>query len=157
MILTIPNLINSISEQLAMLFPDEMGGCRFPIRESPTQGTEYPCFFIFVMNPSIDDEPGERMVREIGFDIVFVQQRNEDNQNIGLYGMLEKLDEGFHLLNYTDNHGNAILHTNERNASIEDQELHYKFTIRARVRIAEYDRIFMMVMEEQNVEIKARA
>lgn len=157
MILTIQNIINSISEQLAMLFPDNMGGCKFHIRQSPTQNTDYPCFFIFVMNPSIEDEPGGRMVRELGFDIVFVQQRNEDDQNLGLYHVLEKLDEGFHILNYTDNYGNTVLHTNERNASIEDQELHYKFTIRARVRYDDYERILMRVMEEQNVEIKTRA
>lgn len=154
MIFTIDNIITSIADQLAYAFPDVNGNCIYPIRKSPTEKTEFPCFFIFVTQATIDDQPSERMLRGIGFDIVFVQQRNADDQNDSIYKMADKLDEAFHMLNYNDKFGTALLHTQERNWNVEDQELHYKFTLRARVRFDREAQVLMQVMEETNVEIK---
>lgn len=154
MVLSLDNLITSIADQLAWAFPGAEGGCRYPIRKSPTESTDYPCFFIFIMNATIEDQLSERMLREIGFDVVYVQQRNIPDQNDDLYKMLDKLDEAFAMLNYNDKFSTCKIHTQERNANIEDQELHYKFTIRARVSFDREAQVLMQVMEETNVEIK---
>lgn len=153
MIFTLENVINSIADQLAAIFPDGGGGCLYPIRRSPADDTEYPCFFIFLMNPSIDDQLSEYQKRETGLDIVFVQQRNIPDQNAGILAVLESLDEGFDMLQYTDGETTVPLHFIERNATIEDQELHYKVTIKQRVSLPKSP-IYMQVMEEENVEIK---
>ena len=151
--LTINDLISSIADQLTRTFPAETGLCKYPIRKSPTLDTTYPCFFVFVVNPSIDDEPGGTNVRETRLDIVFVQERNVPDQNDELYNIMEKLDEAFDFVEYTDKYGTCLFHVYERNSTIEDQELHYKFTIRQRVWTSKVD-IPMQNMEEANVEIK---
>ena len=153
MTFTWDKVINSIADQLAGIFPDGEGGCLYPIRRSPTQDTTYPCFFIFPMNPSIDDGLSGILERESGLDIVFVQQRNADDQNEGILAVQEALDEGLDMLTYSDGTDTCQLHLLERNATIEDQELHYKVTIRQRVSPPR-DVILMETMEEDNVEIK---
>lgn len=153
MTFTYENVINSIANQLAVLFPDGSGGCLYPIRQSPTEDTEYPCFFIFIMNPSIENELSEIHRRETGFDIVFVQQRNIPDQNAEILAVLETLDEGMDMLDYTDGTDTVKLHFLERNATIEDQELHYKVTMKQRVYLPR-EQNYMQVMEENNVEIK---
>jgi hypothetical protein len=144
---TIPKLIDSIAGQLTTLYPNT------PVYDSPSYNTDYPCFYVFVTVPSIADQIDGVEMRDIGFDIVYVQQRNSPAQNAELMSVLETLDESFDMLTYVDGNLSAPLHTHDRNASIEDQELHYKLTIRQRVSREEIHN-YMAEMEEQNVEIK---
>lgn len=150
---TYENLINSIADQLARLFPDGNGGCIYPIRQSPTLDTDYPCFFIFPMLMTLEDEIDSVQRRGSSFDIVFVQQRNIPDQNAGILVIQETLDEGFDMLTYTDGETSCPLHVYERSSNIEDQELHYKFTLRQRISLPR-DVIYMQTMEENNVEVK---
>lgn len=144
---TIPKIIGSIAGQLATLYPNT------PVYDSPSYNTSYPCFYVFVMMPSIKDEIDGVELRDISFDIVYVQQRNSPAQNAELMSVLESLDEGFDMLTYVDGNASTVLHTHDRSASIEDQELHYKLTIRQRVSREEIHH-YMAEMEEQNVEIE---
>ena len=116
---TIPKIIDSIAGQLATLYPNT------PVYDSPSYNTSYPCFYVFVMMPSIKDQIDGVELRDISFDIVYVQQRNSPAQNAELMSVLETLDEGFDMLTYVDGNDTTPLHTHDRNASIEDQELHY--------------------------------
>ena len=145
MIFSVENLIQSIADQLGTMF-------EYTVYDSPTQDTNYPCFYVFVTLPSIENELSGWALREIGFDVVFVQQRNAPAQNAQLYSVLETLDGGMDMLTYTAGGESVLIHINDRNASIEDQELHYKFTIRQRVS-TEKLRIYMQEMEEENVEV----
>ena len=147
MIFTISNIINSIAGQLATLYPN------VSVYDSPSYNTEYPCFYVFVTTPNIADEIDGVEMRDIGFDIVYVQERNSTAQNAELIEIMETLDEGFDVLTYDDETLTAPLHTHDRSASIEDQELHYKFSIRQRVS-REKEHIYMAEMEEQNVEVE---
>lgn len=144
---TIPKIIDSIAGQLATLYPNT------PVYDSPSYNTSYPCFYVFVMMPSISDEVDGVEKRDIGFDIVYVQERNSVAQNAELIEIMETLDEAFDMLTYDDGSFTAPLHTHDRSASIENQELHYKFSIRQRVS-REATHTYMAEMEEQNVEVE---
>lgn len=148
MIFTIPNLINSLAGVLKKGYPT------YKVYTGPNQqGTEYPCFFIFLMPSTIEDQVDERFYRDLGIDIVFVQQRNVVNGNAQLQEVQENLDANLALFDYSDGAGTIPLHTYEREASTEDQELHYKFHIRQRVHIPRTPNP-MRVLEENNVNIE---
>lgn len=148
MIFTIPNLIDSLAGALKKIYPT------YRVYTGPNQqGTEYPCFFIFLMPSTIDDQVDERFYRDLGIDIVFVQQRNVVNGNAQLQEVQENLDANLALFDYSDGAGTIPLHTYEREASTEDQELHYKFHIRQRVYIPRTPNP-MRVLEENNVNIE---
>lgn len=148
MTFTIANLMDSIAGVLKVGYP----GC--PVYLGPNQqGTDYPCFFIFLMPSSITDEPDERYFRDLGLDVVYVQERNAVGGNAEIQAVQEYLDEHLLIFNYSDGTGTVPLHTCEREASTEDQELHYKFHIRQRVSLPG-DFNPMQVLEENNVEEK---
>ena len=128
MIYTIENLIQSIAAQLKTVYP------ALPVYDTFTlQGNEYPCFFVFLMPSNISDQIDGVDKREIFFDVVYVQQRNIANAYADLYSVADTLDELLDVVNYTADGETVPLHTHERNYSIDDQELHYKFKIIARV------------------------
>ena len=125
MTFTIANLMDSIAGILKAGYPD----C--PVYLGPNQqGTDYPCFFIFLMPSTIADEPDGRYFRDLGLDVVYVQERNAVGGNAEIQAVQEYLDEHLLIFNYSDGTGTVPLHTYEREASTEDQELHYKFHIR---------------------------
>jgi hypothetical protein len=125
---TIENLIQSIAAQLKTVYP------ALPVYDTFTlQGNEYPCFFVFLMPSNISDQIDGVDKREIFFDVVYVQQRNITNAYADLYSVADTLDELLDVVNYTADGETVPFHTHERNYSIDDQELHYKFKIIARV------------------------
>ena len=126
MTFTIPNIINGIGSLLEEKYP------QYPVHDSPNrQGSSFPCFFIFLMPSTSEDEVGSRYLRDLGIDIVFVQERNVVDQNAQIYEIAEFLDESLDMLLYSDGSGQtALIHTFERQWQIEDQELHYQFHIR---------------------------
>ena len=143
---TIQNLVNSIAAQIAGAVPG------YPIYDSPNQqGTEFPCFFVFLMPSDTADEIG-REKRNIWFDVVFVQERNIPGANERINQIADTLDYLFDNINYTDGTDTVPLHTHERSYSIEDQELHYKFRISQRVSYPTEQT--SMQREDTNVEVK---
>lgn len=134
MTFTIERLLDSLAGVLKNQYPD----C--PVYTSPNQqGTEFPCFFIFFTTPvTVEPHIGNRMLRDLGLDIVFVQQRNIASRNVQIYEVAEFLDEKLELFPYTDVDGNtALIRTEERQWNEEDDELHYQFHIRQRVSLPE--------------------
>ena len=120
------------------------------------QGTDFPCFFIFLMPSTVAAEVNQRFYRDLGIEIVFVQQRNIVNGNAEIQAVQEYLDENLEFFRYSDGKGDsALLHTYERQANIEDDELHYQFHIRQRVSIP-HEPNPMMTMEENNVSVKTK-
>ena len=146
---TIQNLLSSLAGGLKTGYPDR------PVYTSPNQqGTEFPCFFIFLMPSSIEDGIGGRFLRDLGLDLVFVQQRNAANGNAEIQEVQEFLDQNLDKFLYYDESGSsAWLHTYEREASVEDQELHYKFHVRPHVS-APIKENQMQGVEENHVKIK---
>lgn len=149
MTFTIDNVINSLAGVLKAQYPD------YPVYISENQqGTQYPCFFIFLMPSTIRSEVDERFFRDLGIQIVFVQQRNKLNGNMEIQSIQDFLDYSLELFEYTDGVNPAVLiRTYEREASTEDEELHYKLHIKQRVSIPR-DSILMQEMEDANVRVK---
>ena len=150
MTLTIESLLDSLAGVLKGQYPD----C--PVYTSPNQqGTEFPCFFIFFTTPvTVEPHIGNRMLRDLGLDIVFVQQRNIASRNVQIYEVAEFLDEKLELFPYTDADGNtALIRTEERQWNEEDDELHYQFHIRQRVSLPE-DETKMRKMEGNYAGVK---
>lgn len=154
MTFTIDNMIQSIAGQLIATFPDGKGGCKYLIHQSPTFNAAVPGFYIFPVLPSMSEEPSDRLIREIMFDVVYVQQRNLTDQNAQIYSVLDALDESFDMLQFTDGTDSCPLHTYERNASIEDQELHYKFRLKQRMYVDIADKRYLQELEDVNVYIE---
>ena len=146
---TIDDLLSSIAGVLKTKYPDN------PIYISPNQqGIKVPCFFIFLMPSMITDEVGERYMRNLGIDVIFVQERNIVNGYSEIYEVLDFLDSNLSVIPYSDGENEAIpIHTFENRSSIEDQELHYQFHVRQRVHIPQTSAL-MRVLEDSNVKIK---
>lgn len=146
MIFSLELIIKSIASQLAAEF-------NVPVYASATQqGAEYPCFFIFLMTGRIRDQIDRACLRDIGIDVVYVQERNAVNADLELLQIGDRLDQLLDMISYTDGTDTVPLHTHDREQSIEDQELHYKLYIRQRVSIPE---LFpLMMTEETDVKIK---
>ena len=149
MTFTIESLLDSLAGVLKGQYPD----C--PVYTSPNQqGTEFPCFFIFFTTPVTVEPHIGRMLRDLGLDIVFVQQRNIASRNVQIYEVAEFLDEKLELFPYTDSDGNtALIRTEERQWNEEDDELHYQFHIRQRVSLPE-DETKMRKMEGNYAGVK---
>lgn len=149
MTFTIDNVINSLAGVLKAQYPD------YPVYISENQqGTKTSCFFIFLMPSTITAELDDRFFRDLGIDIVFVQKRNIVNANAEIQAIQDYLDYSLELFDYSDGVNPPVpLHTYDREASTEDQELHYKLHIKQRVSIPR-DSILMQEMEEANVRVK---
>ena len=81
---------------------------------------------------------GERFLRDLGVDIVFVQERNIVNANAEILQIADYLDTVLELFPYSDGGSEtAWVRTYERQWQTEDGELHYQFHIRERVRLPE--------------------
>ena len=149
MIFTTENIIKSLAGVLKAGYPD------FPVYDSPNQqGTKLPCFFIFFMPSTVEGQVDDRFMRDLGIDIVFVQQRNIVNGNAEIHKVAEYLDEKLELFPYSDGSGEtAFIRTYERQWQNEDMELHYQFHIRQRVAVPR-DHILMREMEENHAYVK---
>lgn len=148
MIFTLERILDSLAGVLQGRYPD------YPVYYSPNQqGTEYPCFFIFFMPSEIKSQPGSRYMRDLGVDIVFVQQRNIVDGNTELLRIAGCLDEALELFPYACDGKQVMLRTYERQWQNDDGELHYQFHIKQRVLIGrETDP--MVRMEENNAHIR---
>ena len=147
MIFTIDNLINSLAGMLKSKY-------NYSVYANPNQqGTKYPCFFIIQITSTIESQPSGRFYRDLGFDIVFVQQRNIVNGYDEIRKIAEYLDENLEILDYSDGTETTKIRTYDREWSIEDDELHYKVHIKQRVRRIR-DIVYMKEMEEINGRIK---
>ena len=145
MIFTLEHIVNSLAGLLKAEYPE------YPVYDSPNQqGTRFPCFFIFFMPSTVDSHVGDRFLRDLGIDIVFVQQRNLVNGNVRIHAIAQYLDETLELFPYSDGSSDPVMiRTFERQWKNEDMELHYQFHIRQRVALPR-ENMLMREMEENH-------
>ena len=149
MIFSLHHVIDSLAGMLTGAYPD------YPVYDSPNQqGTSFPCFFLFFMPSTIEEHVGNHYFRDLGVDLVFVQQRNLVNGNRKIHEIAEFLDRNLDPFPYTDGSGKSVpVPVQDQQWSIEDEELHYQFHIRTRILVEETENL-MQEMEENNVGIK---
>lgn len=112
----------------------------YPIFSSPTQqGVKVPCFFIFFMNPKMENLVGDRFLEDIGIEIVLLQKRNMVDAYEELERVAQYLCEELELFEYTDGKERGKLRTYDREWKIEDGELHYQFRVKCRVSKKNYN------------------
>lgn len=85
-------------------------------------------------------------MRDIALDIVYLQERNVLNSNLALINVLEWLDANMSQIPFND----SVIWTYDRESSIEDEDLHYKFHVKGRVYLSDPQPI-METMEGLNV------
>ena len=148
MIFTLQCVSDSLAGVLKAGYPD------YPVYGSPVpQGADPPCFFIFFMPSTIEGQVDERYMRDLGVDIVFVQQRNIVDGNAEILRIAGCLDEALELFPYVYDGKQAMLRTYERQWQNDDGELHYQFHIKQRVLIGRGTDP-MGRMEENNAHIR---
>lgn len=145
---TIPKLLDSIAGVLTAGFPE------YPVYTNINQqGTQVPCFFIALMPSVTDRHVGNRYFRDIGIDVIFLQERNIEDGNAGIQKVQEFLDYALDGFLYSDGTATAVVHAYGCEAATEDQELHYKFHIKQRVsKPVEF--VPMQELEANDVSIK---
>ena len=136
MTLTLSDIVNAIAGVIRKKYPS------YGIFVSPTQqGARPPCFFIFFLpDSSTKPQIGSSFMREVGIDIVFVQDQNSLNANELSMEIVDYLDENMILIPY----GSTYLRAHDREWEIED-EVHYQFKIKERIGLKEYDPILKHV------------
>lgn len=138
---TIENIMQAIAVHIKTGYPD--------INVYPganQQRTKVPCFFIMLVNPNMTPETGVFYMRDIALDIVYLQERNALNSNLALINVLEWLDANMSQIPFND----SVIWTYDRESSIEDEDLHYKFHVKGRVYLSDPQPI-METMEGLNV------
>ena len=138
---TIENVMQAIAAYIKTGYPD--------INVYPganQQRTKVPCFFIMLVNPNMTPETGVFYMRDIALDIVYLQERNALNSNLALINVLEWLDANMSQIPFND----SVIWTYDRESSIEDEDLHYKFHVKGRVYLSDPQPI-METMEGLNV------
>lgn len=138
---TIENIMQAIAAHIKAGYPD--------INVYPganQQRTKVPCFFIMLVNPNMAPETGVFYMRDIALDIVYLQERNALNSNLALINVLEWLDANMSQIPFND----SVIWTYDRESSIEDEDLHYKFHVKGRVYLSDPQPI-METMEGLNV------
>lgn len=141
---TIEDIMRAVATHIKTGYPD----LRVYAGENQ-QGTEIPCFFISLMTPQITPETGAFYMRDIGLDVVYLQERNVTNSNLTLVSVLEWLDTNMSQIPF----GDSVIWTYERTAEIQDQDLHYKFHVKGRVYLTD-PQPPIKEMEELNVGVK---
>ena len=129
---TLENVFQSIAGVLKREYPD----CDIYV-DPEQQGTTLPCFFIFPMQTTIKGHISDRYFRDIGVDVVYLQSSDTLNRYRIAQEIVEYLDQSLDTFSYSDGSGTTSVRALEREWSIDDGELHYKFHIKVRVAAAD--------------------
>ena len=145
---TLEALINSVAGVIKAGYPT------MNVYGSATQqGAEYPCFFVQEIPSNLYPEMNDRNRREIALDIIYVQERDIPNARADVRGVIDYLGYNLDTFTYTVGTETCMLRAFSHAWSYEDQELHYKVTVKALVG-RERTEVKMQEMEEENAEIK---
>ena len=121
--------IENIAKSLAAHLADTLTDTTF-YEDANQQDTDLPCAFLQQTYARIDNRVGRRYLRHIGLDLTYLVDYNLPNMQQLYNAAAEKLDEVMELFDYTDGTDTAKLHTYDRNWTIDNDALHYKFELR---------------------------
>lgn len=121
---TMANIALSLANHLAEPFPD------VTFFEDPNQqGSTVPCMFVQSRFSNIKPRISGRIYREIGLDLVYLEQFDRTDLQRLYTAAAEKLDYVMEAFPYSDGTDTAILRTYKREWTIGLDDLHYKFEL----------------------------
>lgn len=126
MIFTIQDISSSLADYLA----PELPGVTF--YDNPNQqGTKPPAVFLRRTNARIAKKMGDRFLRTLGLDLVYLEEFNQVGMEDRYTATADILDQMLETFPYTEKGGEpALLRTYERKWDIIDSVLHYKFDLK---------------------------
>lgn len=113
------------------------------------QGTTTPALFLRQTNARISKKTGDRFLRKLGLDLVYLVQPNAVDAETRLQAAADVMDENLDIFPY----GGGYLRTYDRRWDITDGALHYKFDLDLWLTRAE-DTVLMQSIQELNMEEK---
>ena len=142
MTFTINTLSAAIVEHLSPLLPDAA------MYENPIQqGADIPALFLQQTNARIAKKMGNRFLRRLGLDLIYLVQPNSLNIHTSLQAAADVMDENMELFPYNG----VLLRTYDRHWEIAGDELHYKFQLKLWLS-KEEDTALMESIQELNME-----
>ena len=144
MIFTMPALARSLADYLS----PELPGASF-YADPNQQGTRSPALFLRQTFAKISPQPGGRILRRLGLDLVYLVQPNVVDVESRLQMAADVMDEYLETFPYQG----AQLRTYERHWEITDSALHYKFDLRLLLTRVE-DGVLMQSIQALNMEVK---
>ena len=149
MIFTIQAISGSLASYLAPALP----GVTF--YDNPNQqGTKTPAVFLRRTNARITKKMGERFLRTLGLDLVYLEEFNQVGMEDRYTAAADILDQMLETIPYTSEEGaeTALLRTYERKWDIIDGDLHYKFNLKVWVS-REEDAVLMRSIQSYKEEV----
>ena len=153
MIFTMPALARSLADYLAPELPGTA------IYADPNQqGTKSPALFLRQTYARIVPQPGGRVLRRLGLDLVYLEQYNTVDGESRLQAAADVMDQLLETFLYSFEKGGqtVTLRTFDRRWEIMDSTLHYKFQLRLRLTRAE-DAALMQSIQALNMEVQIEA
>lgn len=131
---TITTLGESLADYLAPVLPDVQ------YNEDPAQqGVDCPCFFLQQRYAYTDRRRSTRgmFLQRIGLDLTYLEDYNLPDLHQRYLAAAGVLDTVMETIEYTDGDGTALLRTYERQWTIDEDALHYKFELQVWVSLPE--------------------
>ena len=145
--------IQAISGSLASYLAPELPGVTF--YDNPNQqGTKPPAVFLRRTNARIAKKMGDRFLRTLGLDLVYLEEFNQVGMEDRYTAAADILDQMLEIFPYTSMKGGetALLRTYERKWDIINGDLHYKFNLKVWVS-REEDAVLMRSIQSYQEEV----
>lgn len=147
MIFTLPGLARSLADYLA---PD-LPGVSF-YADPNQQDTRLPALFLRQTNARIAKKTGDRFLRRLGLDLVYLERLNVPDGESRLQAAADVMDQQLETFPYRsgEDEKSVLLRTCERRWEITESTLHYKFELKLWLTYQE-DAALMMSIQELNM------
>ena len=127
MTFTLPELAKSLADYLAPYFPPTA------FYEDPSQqGGAFPCAFLQQRSGGVQGRLNGCRQRRVRLDLVYLEDYNLPDLHRRYLSAAERLDGLMDKIPYISGGETALLHTYEREWSVDADALHYKFELRPR-------------------------
>lgn len=149
MIFTMQAMAQSLADYLAPELPN------VTFYDNPNQqGTRPPALFLRRTNARIAKKMGDRFLRTLGLDLVYLEEFNQVDMEDRCTAAADVLDEVLEMFPYTSEEDGeaALLRTYERKWDIIDGVLHYKFNLKIWVS-REEDAVLMQSIQSYTEEV----
>lgn len=146
MIFTLPGLSRSLADCLA----PELPGVRF-FADPAQQGAKPPMLFLRQTSARIARKTGDRFLRRLGLDLVYLERLNIPDGDSRLQAAADVMDQRLETFPYrSGGERPVLLRTHGRHWEIAGSALHYKFELKLWLTCRE-DEVLMGSIQELNM------